>query len=344
MLFLLNEHLYSVEQVTGTSNAFVIMILLIVGFLYQLVNSQKVRLDFIYIPTFIVLVFYVYIAGGRNHLAIFYAVEILFIFVFKDVSISTAKFLFSMTIIMGLMYTIFQYLTNVDSRVTGFLLSSPTIFSYLVLIATVYFIFQEKNILSYLLIFLGLGQIYLTSSRSTLLLGIVFFIYKKVLQPFFQVQRTKSSKIIVIFSVLLALVLIYFLKDTVIIRENGHESTETRRIMIVYFIKYILVNPSTLLFGAGAGFTNEAIPAILSMRNVTSYPLHQDLLTVLVEFGTIGCLFLSIFMLYKKKLNWLVVSLFLVGTFHNIILSPISIAMLIILDNSLVEEKSYIES
>ena len=192
---------------------------------------------------------------------------------------------------------------------------------------------------------LAIITIYFTGSRSTLIFSILFFLYF-LLKIY--MKKSKFSKVSLFMGIGIPLItfLLFNLKtlSTFEIREGSEYSTQARASVLEYFFRELMENTKMLLIGKGGGYTSYETPRILGLPQ-DYYPLHQDIVMWIVEYGILGVILLFIIHIIinnniklsnEKKIC--VFILFIIGTFHNIFISPICLILIKILYNSLESE------
>lgn len=241
-------------------------------------------------------------------------------------------------LIFSFLFTLWNLISG-TARVTGFLMSSPTLFSFIVLIALTYLIFTDKTKFDIFLIIIGTWIIYETGSRSTLLVllfFIVVFAFQK-LYPRINFQEMKYKNVIKYGLILILLVVLFVLGKNVLDgsllgREAGHESTNTRLKFLLTGANYLLDNPLKLIFGSGAGFSYELISELTGKH----IPIHFDLLAVLIDFGLPGLITMLLLPFFLvRSWSWQAWILLLLGSIHNLMLFPIGLAFVILISNHL---------
>ncbi|MGT2896313.1 O-antigen ligase family protein [Streptococcus entericus] len=340
ILFSLNEQFYSSDLPTGYYNLILTFAYLAFSFIFVVFDKRYLRFTDFLIPA-TTFCYVLYMGGGGYHARV-YALTTLLFFLASVLSFENCKLLFGGTIWMGLFYSVRQYLDGIP-RVTGFFNTSPTIFSMVLLIALCYFNFSplvtkgERVFYSVL----SLGQIYLTSSRSTFFLALMLIFWVSIIQPLLQTKRlnTPAKAILFITITLLSSFLVFLLITSFQLREDAFQSSEARQQIFEYFFRAIIENPKEYIFGKGAGYTLFETARLLPWIKTETYPLHQDILMWLVEYGFVGFVVLYFVLFFKKTIHWVIYLLFLVGSFHNLFIAPILVLLLTILNNQLVRER-----
>lgn len=314
---------------------FVCLFLIILIVIYTLLNNRftfRVKQDIsITLILYIVASFYL-ILRGLNYYTIIYLLTIVILFLYKSIRLKYyGSLFFSIVLILGFIESVIQKFNNVN-RVYGFLASSPTIFSYLISIAATFLLnkFYKNSVLTVLISIVSLLTVYLTESRSTLVilaLITLYFIFRNLKEDF------KYRKLLLI--ILTSIYFFNYFSTTFSFRANGVESNESRKLIIYYFTQDIFNNIDIYILGRGVAFSNFAVPRILGIYK-TEFPLHQDILSIVVDIGFVGLLLVYLLVTYKRPLHVFTIIFIFLGSFHNIILSPLAIFLLIIFNNTII--------
>jgi hypothetical protein len=115
-------------------------------------------------------------------------------------------------------------------------------------------------------------------------------------------------------------------------RENGNASTLTRMGLYQLAINQTISSPQALFFGSGGGYTRNLIS--LAKGISSQLPLHQDILMIVCEYGIFGSIALYYSFLRKRKWKWYWWFILIVGTFYNVVISPICLLLTFITANS----------
>lgn len=342
-IFILLEKVYMPKDgITGSMNRIIIGILLVFGIIYRLYRGTIINLIDISMVLSIGVYVFLWKYSGDNSFV--YMMMIFILYLIKDIEIYKENLFFSCIIFIGFVMGVVQKIEG-EKRVTGFLNTSPTIFSYILLISMIYVLFS-KNIGKNLFIsLLAILTIYFTGSRSTLIWSIIFFLY------FLFKNYMKKSKIFKV-SLFIGIVILLIISSvfnletlsTFEIREGSEYSTQARTSVLKYFFGELMENTRMLLIGKGGGYSTYETPRILGLPQ-DYYPLHQDIVMWIVEYGILGIMLLFIIHIIinsniklsnEKKICMFI--LFIIGTFHNIFISPICLILIKILYNSLESE------
>lgn len=333
--FFMIERIYMPTTVTsGTYNNYLSIILAIFSFGLLLVKNRGAVLD--RKSTLIFIVFTLFLLGQAfllqaNSLELVrYESDAILIFLGYQIHFRYVDILFKFEFLMGAIYGIL--LPNYyDNRITGFLTTSPTNFSLLILIGLAYFLFKENiEIIDWLFILLGYYLIYLTYSRSILLVGLILFAYRLLN---YELKKYKQFKFVVFTLVtLVSIIAVYkVLPYLLTIRSDGGDSTRTRTYLIVSLFGNLRENIKYIFFGFGGGASYQFIQNLLG----TKLPPHFDILVLLYDLGIVGSgLF---FLIIKDCLGekWKICLIILItGAFHNLLFFPYGLLMIFILFGS----------
>lgn len=218
-------------------------------------------------------------------------------------------------------------------RVTGFLMTSPTLFSFCVLVAITYLIYTPKKLFDIALIVIATWIIYKTGSRSTLFVEIMFI-------TIYFVKKLPKNKYVRIFRILIiffsAFGILYLaqgiLNGNYFVRDSSIYSNMTRVSFLNTGMEYLNSNPLGYLIGSGAGYSYELITNQTGMH----IPIHFDILAALIDYGVFGLAFMLLFpLVVSKKWVWQGWVLLFLGSIHNLLLFPIGFALVILISNQL---------
>ncbi|MBD7915656.1 oligosaccharide repeat unit polymerase [Clostridium sp. Sa3CUN1] len=315
---------------TGEYNNIIFpMIALSIGWyaFYRIKVFSIKKLSVVYLIILGMIINYTFLGGDIKELIRYILVILISLFLLEIEEINLRKY-FIATIILGTLFSTYDFFMNID-RSTGFLRTSPTIYSLIILIAIVYFLYAGKcKIFEKVLCGLGVFAIFTTGSRSTLIAAIIFIVAK-----FIMGMRVKNNKLIIkwIISVLsiILLVLIFSFSEINItnykIRENANQSNETRFGFIMKVFDKMNNDKISYIVGLGPGASYN----IIDSNKGVKVPIHQDIISILCDFGIIGIVFLYILLsIGKYKLTWQGKILLIVGSFHNLIFYPIGIILI----------------
>lgn len=336
---LLCEKVYNANGVSGKFSVPVMLILIISGFLY-ICFTQKIKINFIGILGLVIITCY-----GFSNESIRYGLFFLMVLIWTEIQPKDMHWFYYLMIVGGSLFTIIDILDGI-SRPSGFLLS-PTLFSCFITLAIMYLLFEkEGGKLNYIFTLIGVILIYISESSTALICALGMIVYKifiniNLSRKEKQQQLISKQKIhflygsIIICAIIFCIILFTNLNDilSIVQRGNREDSTKTRIYYIQIFISQLTHNIKMLLIGNGGGYTQSFI----NTTNILSahMPLHQDILMLVCEYGLIGII--GIYHLYFKKLkiNWIVWLVLILFSFHNLILCPQLMCLLIMTSNSL---------
>lgn len=324
-------------EVTGIYNPIIFPLLIIALLLYILSMNLKLSLNaaFITIIAIVALFTSFLLLDGNLMETLRYFLYILLIFFAKQIKPFKLTVLIRTIIIVGSAFTLYDILINLK-RSVGFLASSPTLYSLVILIAVTYLIYlPEKKLLDNILVLIGIFLIWSTGSRSTLFVSMVFYVIKNL--NYFFVRKNVLIRylgfiltIIVVFSSIF--VVIQVLSGELVLREGSYASTLTRIGFIKRILEYLYSKPGSIFYGLGPGFSYYFTSSYTNIK----IPLHQDFLTILCDFGILGIVItFSLLLSSKYRWSWHGWLLLLVASLHNLIYFPIGF-ILISLTSSLI--------
>lgn len=232
------------------------------------------------------------------------------------------------------------------SRISGFFVSSPTLYGYVLTLSLIAFLFGPPFRGKWLLVALALVQIIATGSRSSIAAAALVIAWTAARWLLRRLKApTAASAGIVGLVVLIALatagLAITSGNDQVNLglglervterlsgRTDAPDSTATR--MNFYRIMTVQMSASDLVFGSGPGAAFDTISSAIGRR----IPPHFDLLVFAVDFGlaSLGLLALSVALVLRMRGllggPLVVVAIYLVsGQFHNVVFSPPAILL-----------------
>ncbi|PED96589.1 hypothetical protein COL64_02750 [Bacillus toyonensis] len=335
IVFFLMEKVYmSYGQITGTYSSTISVILIFVLLILMFITKGKLSISssiVILISIIYILSSYVFI-GGELRETLRYISIIIIMFLSGSVRGLKLDIVFKIIIIIGLFCVLFWGDSIVLNRATGFFLTSPTLFSFTILISIAYLAYQTDSKVNLIFIFIGILLIGATESRSTLLAAAILcgsMVYRRYLK-----KKTIYVKVI---SLLLFLMIAFFVGITLsdsdlLIREDGVQSTDTRLFFYKYAINQFLLHPMNIVFGYGSGASYEMISNLTGVR----IPLHFDLLVIMYDYGLLGIL--GVLLILRKLIvqwYWIIILLLLVGNVHNLIYFPVGVCLIFLVSNNL---------
>ena len=266
------------------------------------------------------------------------------IWICGKITLGGMKTLHRILIVLGAVYSIFQMIAMPGIRSVGFLIVSPTTFSYVLLIAVYALLFYDDfSFVDAILVSLAVGNVFLTQSRSTLLMVIILcvmrFVFGRMKKIRLSFSTMKNVSLILTF-IMAVFAFEMFDLDNLSIRENQMASTFSRTEYIMRVVRVIQNEWGMLFLGKGGGFSITLNSSISMLGR--QIPLHQDILMFVCDYGIIGTLF--IYYVFIAKLQWSIIALgvFLVGTFHNFFNAPTVVLLFVLTENAMHTQKFYL--
>lgn len=323
LLFLISmEFLYSPGS--GTYNAVILVLLcgVLTGLRFVL-GSGKLKIKRSDLMSFFLLIWIVLWGDKRESLR--YAMTLYIIWLLTKLPMRDLRKLHIWLICIGTMCTAYMLLTAPGQRAIGYFAGSPTLFSYSMCISIYYLLFsaghRKKD---YILCAFAMLCIILTESRTTILAaaGIIGW---SIARDYFSTFKKQLPIAIVIATAVALIGVIVFLRffdveQFMYGRGNARASSETRMGMIMRFVNQLRTDPVMLMIGKGGGYTVN----LLTVGD-SHLPLHQDILMLVCEYGLLGFAAIVLLFFVPLQMNWLMWAILITGSFHNIIISPISI-------------------
>lgn len=327
-IILLCEKIYNHSYISGTYNAQVTLgfalfsMLLLVSKSCNLIKRDMVSLMFILIMT----------AYGFSKETLRYGLTFFSLLVWNKVSGININKIHCTITILGLGFSLLDLAKGYE-RISGYLSGSPTLFSCASLISFTYFLFKKERIRwDYFFAIINLVMIIKTKSSSTLIVLICLVLYKIFMYVIrkFGVNAHMTKLFILIGCIMVAFFLAFNYQSAlgIIHRRNRTASTSTRLDLYKAFVKLFMKDPRTILIGYGGGFTQRYIRANWGIDS--HLPLHQDFLMFVCEYGALGLLGMYRFLFRQYKFNFLLWIVLILASFHNIILSPLILCLLVL--------------
>lgn len=307
---------------------FILMFITYTEFKKNLTN----KLVILYVAIFSLFLHYFILGGDIGELLRYVSLVILVYLVSFIPKLYSLKPLFYLIVLIGTYFSIQQNNTGVQ-RVTGFLNTSPTLFSYVMLIILVYLLFFNFTKKDVPIITVILYLIYLTESRSTLALGIVFIFALLLLKITNIIKNKLIISFVLLFSVISMVYAGIYVNNNVTLRESGQDSTATRQKYIDSALNSVEDNPIRFLIGSGAGESYQIVSNVAGIKT----PTHFDPLTVFVDYGVFGVLFLMMMPLlfFRRSWFWGGWILLFLGAIHNLLYFPIGLLMTCIISKEI---------
>ena len=253
-----------------------------------------------------------------------YALTLIIIFGISGLYVGNMRRLHIALIVLGAVLSIRNMLLNHD-RATGYMLS-PTIYS-LQMAISIYYLLEngrrKKHDMLYCII--AFVMIVLTYSRTNILAGGGLLVYNYVKKAYLKGRKQMPIVRVIIYALLgsFAVILVSSinLEALMNIRLNAQDSTNTRMYWIIKIWQSVCKKPAAFLVGMGGGFATG------QLSDITYVPLHQDLMLFACEYGIVY--FLMLFSQMNKKYRFDLVewALVIVGSFHNLFLSSVTVLL-----------------
>lgn len=333
VLSLMCEKLYNHSYISGIFNKEILTLLIILGgYLHFSRHNQISKFDITAI-----LFSFVYLLYGASKESVRYTLVFITIIIWKNFLVSDLSIFHRSIIVLGAMFSYIDYFYG-HKRISGFVSGSPTLFAYTILISIIYLLFQKKRkVYDYFCVFLAFILIVKSATSSVLLCALAMVIYKIGVALIRRFRLTQGQiKILITLSGITGIILlVVFLNQalSIISRGNRLASTSTRLDIYCVFIKQLFYNIQMLFIGGGGGYTQYYITNF--GPSTSHFPLHQDILMFLCEYGILGVILIYFFYFRKQRFHWLVWILIILGSFHNLILSPVTICIILLTSNSL---------
>ncbi len=344
--FSLFERLYNKTSISGQYSIYIAILLIFFSFLFDTyIGKGKYKFDkrillaiplVLYFPckeSIRYMVFFVMIVMWGK-----YKINDLFYFVI---------FMISLGVILS-SQQIYQGMT----RISGFIYS-PTLYACILVVLITYLLFEKKHqgVINKLFILISSIMIYMTGSSSAFVCMLGIIAYKicinMILSKFDKKHYiSKSKRHVLTFVIVICLIFVgaYVTSNleevlSIISRDNRDASTLTRTKYLSYFINDYFSNILNAMFGHGGGYTQNYISSIIGEGKF--YPLHQDIVMLLCEYGIVGFTYIYKIFISKLKFNWLVLTILVLCSFHNIILSPNVMVLILMVSNTLNFQNEY---
>ncbi len=314
------EFLYSPGS--GTYNRYILI--LFAGVLTGLrfwINPEPFKFTKWELASFALLAWIV--IWGANRESIRYGLTFYIILALRWFRYPNLRFFHIGLILVGTLRTLIG--TSTDGRVVGFMTGSPTLFSFVLVIAIYYLLFtknQKKR--DFVYVALAAYCTYKTGSRTNILAVAGLMAYW-VFEQYLRMRKRTDKKIwyLVDGAIILAIVVLLFtfdFKKFMTGRASAQGSTNSRVYMIGVVLDEIVQNPAMLILGRGGGYAVK-----LLAYDGGHLPLHQDLLMLICEYGVVGTALILTMFFCKPRPTLMAWAILAVGSFHNMIISSISV-------------------
>lgn len=336
LFILLSEKLYNYSYVAGKYNVAVTLVFFAVSLAFLLLKKVKLtQNDFIPLAVIGVVVLYGFCRESIRYALVFFS-----LLVWNKISIRNLDVLHKSLVISAVALSAVDYALGFE-RISGFSAGSPTLFSCAISICFIYLLFKkDKTKDDYLYAGICFILAFKTESSSSILFIATLIAYKVAINIFYKFgwKSWYAKGIILVAIVVVAVLLVTNLDSAlgIISRGNRNASTATRLGIYQAFLELWISTPKTFLLGYGGGFSQEYIQKYWGA--ISHMPLHQDILMFACEYGLIGFWAIYNFLIKKYKLNFLMLLALVLATFHNVILSPMTLLLLVMTSNSINEQ------
>lgn len=337
ILFILScEKIYNQSYISGKYNVQVTLIFFLVSLV--LFATKKIRLyrsDLISIAIITLVVLY-----GFCKESIRYGLVLFSLFAWNKVKVKNVDVLQRSLVIAAVVFSMADYLLGYE-RISGFSSGSPILFSCAIAVCLIYFLFKtERTKSDYFYSVVCFVLAYKTESSSTIIFMIALIAYKVVINILIKFGwKSWITKLCIIVAIVAVATILVFNLDSalgIINRGNREASTLTRLGIYQEFTRKWLISAKTFLFGYGGGFTQQYIRQYWGA--ISHMPLHQDILMFICEYGFIGFWLIYRYIIKKCNMNFIMLLALVLGSFHNIILSPMTLLLLVITSNAINEQ------
>ena len=344
--FSLFERLYNKTSISGQNSIYIAIVLIVFSFLFDIfIGKGKYKFDkriLLALP----LVLYLPCKESIRYMMFF----VMIVMWGKYKIVDLYYFVISM-IFLGVILS-FQQISQGMIRISGFIYS-PTLFACILVVLITYLLFEKKHqgIVNKLFVLISSIMIYMTGSSSAFVCVLGIIAYKIciniILTKFDKNYHiSKSKKKILTFAIVICLVFVvgYIALNleevlSIISRDNRDASTITRTKYLSYFIDDYFSNIRNVMIGQGGGYTQKYISSMIGTGKF--YPLHQDVVMLLCEYGIVGYIYIYKIFISKLKFNWLILIVLVLCSFHNIILSPNVMVLILMVSNTLNYQNEY---
>lgn len=212
-------------------------------------------------------------------------------------------------------------------RWTGFLSTSAPVFAFTLNISVVYLLFSDKcngrKTVDLVLVSVAIYLIWKTETRLFMVSSIGLILVRLMEYINYSNFIEKQYKTVIIRTLYLCLLLLLltnidWLYET-ISRDTGAASERTRFEILIRILPTIAESPVTLFLGHGGGFAEGITEAAVGVA--TNVPLHQDIVTYVVDYGLVGTLLIALAFFRGVHWNWYLWALLFTASFHNVLTS-----------------------
>lgn len=337
ILFILScEKLYNQSYISGKCNVQVTLFFFIVSFVFFAAKKiQLYRSDLISIVIIMLVVLYGFCKESIRYGLVFFS-----FFAWSKIKVKNVDVLQRSLVIVAVIFSVVDHLLGYE-RISGFSSGSPTLFSCAIAICFIYFVFKtERTKSDYFFSVVCFILAFKTESSSTIIFMIALIAYKVVINILIKFGwKSWLTKLCILIAIIVVATVLVFNLDSalgIINRGNRDASTLTRLGIYQEFTRKWLISLKTFLFGYGGGFTQQYIRQYWGV--ISHMPLHQDILMFICEYGLLGFWVIYRYIIKKCNMNFIILLALVLASFHNIILSPMTLQLLVITSNAINEQ------
>lgn len=337
ILFVLTcEKAYNHSFISGIYNIPITIIFFVSSLCFLFFNKIKItKNDMITIVILGMMVVY-----GFSKESIRYGLVLFSFFVWHKITIKNIDILQKLLVMVAVGFSLLDRFLGYE-RISGFIAGSPTLFSCAITICFIYFLFKlEKTKSDFLFAAICFVLAIETKSSSSIIFMIALMVYKVIINVFYKFGWISVfTKTCILITIVVVSVLLFLNLESalgIIGRDNRIASTLTRLGIYQVFLDLWMSSVKTFLVGYGGGFTQDYIRQYWGA--ISHMPLHQDILMFVCEYGVVGFLFIYNYIIKRCKFNFIMILALILASFHNIVLSPASLLLLIITSNSINEQ------
>ena len=333
LFFLISEKIYNPTYFSGRYNQQITLIIFGISLVFLLMKKVSLKKsDIVSIIMMVYIVLYGFCSESIRYGLIFFS-----LLIWSKIPVKNITVLHRTLVIEATFFSILD-LSRGYERVSGFSSGSPTLFSCALAISFTYFIFKKRREKGdYIFVLICVMLLVKTESSSTLILFVALILYKIGINMLKKFGCTSFyMKLLIAIGVLFIFALVVLDLDAllgVFNRSNRDASTLTRLGLYEKFGEIFIKTPLSFLFGYGGGFTQKYIQAYWGVSS--HLPLHQDVLMLACEYGAFGMLMIVRYLIRRYNFNFIIIVILLLSTFHNIILAPTILLLLVITSNAL---------
>ena len=253
-------------------------------------------------------------------------------------------------VIIGFVSSLSQ-ITNRMERIEGFCHGSPPQFACYMYVCFVFLAIYFYNMAKYpfsnrqrryktIVLMECAGcilLIFLTGTRSIFAAAVAIGIYYIICSITENIQRKQRKWTVVALLIAAGLIVMLFADKLISVFYDRTSrgglsvtgSDSTRMALLQMVISDMIKNPITFIIGHGGGYVESFIRQRLNINEY--FPLHQDFILMLSEYGIVGLLLLFCTIIKKYKALMVLLVLFVPCSFHNIILNTRAMLLMFII-------------